>query len=174
MIIHDKVAAAINLQVGNELGAFSQYVAIGAYFDRLALPELKAYFYTQADEERGHAMKMIQFLCDADYDLTIPSIAQPVSRFDSVEKAVELSYNQEVRVTEQISAIYNLAVDEKDRVSESFLKWFLDEQLEEVASMDALLRIVRRAGEEFGLFRVEDYVARAGHPENRKKGGKED
>ncbi len=166
MIIKERVAKAINEQVANELAAFTQYLAIGAYFDRRTLPELKAYFFKQADEERAHALKMIQFLCDADYDVGIPPVAEPRSGFRSVEEAVKLSYDQEVRVTEQITAIFNLACDEKDRVSESFLKWFLDEQLEEVSSMDALLAIVRRAGEDAGLFRVEDYVARHGHPDD--------
>jgi ferritin len=168
MIINERVAKAINDQIGNEFGAFTQYVAIGAYFDRMTLPELSAYFYKQADEERMHAYKMIQFLCDAGYDLSIPAVAQPQNSLTSVEAAVELSYNQEVRVTDQISSIYNLACEEKDRVSESFLKWFLDEQLEEVSSMGDLLNIVRRAGDDVGLFRVEDYVARRGHPEDVK------
>lgn len=169
MIISSKVAQAINAQIGNELGAFTQYVAIAAYFDRLTLPELSAYFYRQADEEQGHARKMIQFLCDADFELTIAAIEAPVSTFENVEAAVKLSHDQEVRVTDQITSIYNMASEERDRVSESFLKWFLDEQLEEVASMDALLRVVRRAGDDMGLFRVEDYIARKGHPEDVKQ-----
>jgi ferritin len=52
-------------------------------------------------------------------------------------------------------------------MTEQFLQWFLEEQLEEVSSMEDLLIIVKRAGDESNLFRVEDYVARRGHPEDR-------
>lgn len=166
MVISPKSAEAINRQIGNEFAAFMQYVAIGAYFDLKTLPELSAYFYKQAEEEKEHALKMIQFLCDADQKVEIPVVPSPISQFESVESAVKLSYDQEVEVTEQIKAIYEVAASEKDRITESFLQWFLDEQLEEVSSMDSLLTIVRRAGDEPNLFRVEDYIARHGHPED--------
>ena len=66
-------------------------------------------------------------------------------------------------MTDQIKAIYDAAAQHNDRVTQNFLQWFLEEQVEEVASMDTLLKITRRAGQD--LFRVEDYIARQGHPE---------
>lgn len=168
MIISKESVQAINKQIGNEFAAFMQYVAIGAYFDSRTLPELSGYFYKQAEEEKGHAYKMIKFLCDADAQVEIPAVKAPQTRFDSVEAAIRLSYEQEVQVTEQIKAIYEIAVATKDRITENFLQWFLEEQLEEVSSMDSLLIIVRRAGDEANLFRVEEYIARYGHPEDTK------
>lgn len=166
MVISPKSTESINRQIGNELAAFTQYLAIGAYFDLETLPELSSYFYKQAEEEKVHALKMIQFLCDADQPVEIPAIKAPITRFDSVEGAVKLSYDQEVEVTNQIKEIYEVAAGEKDRITQSFLQWFLDEQLEEVSGMDSLLTIVRRAGDESNLFRVEEYVARHGHPDD--------
>lgn len=166
MIISKQSVQAINKQIGNEFAAFMQYVAIGAYFDLKTLPELSSYFYKQAEEEKGHAYKMIQFLCDADASVEIPAVKAPKAQFKSVETAIKLSYDQEVEVTEQIKAIYEIAAADKDRITENFLQWFLEEQLEEVSSMDSLLTIVRRAGDESNLFRVEEYIARHGHPED--------
>ena len=65
-------------------------------------------------------------------------------------------------MTDQIKAIYDAAAETNDRVTQNFLQWFLEEQVEEVASMDTLLKIPRRAGND--LFRLEDYIAREGHP----------
>ncbi|HPA18162.1 MAG TPA: ferritin [Verrucomicrobiae bacterium] len=162
-MISQKISQLVNEQVGHEFAAFIQYVAVSAYFESLALPKLARYFAKQAEEEKVHALKFIKFLNDTDQAVAIPPIPQPACAFKSVEDAIQLAYEQEVRVTKQIEAIYNQAASESDRITQNFLQWFLAEQLEEVSSMDTLLKITRRAGD--NLFRIEDYVAREGHPE---------
>jgi ferritin len=152
----------------DQFAAFVQYVAVSSYFESLALPKLAHYFAKQAEEEKVHALKFIRFLNDTDQAVTIPPIPQPACAFQSVEDAIQLAYGQEVRVTKQIEAIYNQAASESDRITQNFLQWFLTEQLEEVSSMDTLLKITRRAGD--NLFRIEDYVAREGHPEETTAG----
>ncbi len=163
-MIDSKAAQLLNEQVGHEFSAFMQYVAVSTWFDAEAFPELSKYFARQADEERSHAMKMIQFLNDTDQQVIIPAIPASQSSFQSVKEAIQLAYDQEVRVTEQIKEIYNVAANSNDRLTQNFLQWFLEEQVEEVASMDTLLKIADRAGD--NLFRIEDYVAREGHPED--------
>lgn len=169
MLVDQSIVDLLNKQIGNEFSASLQYVSIAAYFERRVLPELAAYFHTQSEEEHQHALKFVKYVGDIGAEVKIPGVKEPISDFKSVEAAVQLSYDQEVEVTNQIKAIYDAAQSQKDHVTESFLKWFLDEQLEEVASMDALLTIVRRAGDESNLFRVEEYVARQGHPEDAAK-----
>jgi len=162
-MISQKISQLVNQQVGHEFSAFVQYVAISAYFESLALPKLSGYFARQAEEEKVHALKFIKFLNDTDQQIAIPAIPEPTCAFKAVEDAIRLSYDQEVRVTRQIEGIYNQAASESDRITQNFLQWFLEEQLEEVSSMDNLLKVTRRAGE--NLFRIEDYIAREGHPE---------
>ena len=48
-----------------------------------------------------------------------------------------------------------------DHVGEHFLGWFLDEQREEVASMNALLAVIDRAGTD-NMLLVEDFLVRSG------------
>ncbi|MEM6822631.1 MAG: ferritin, partial [Verrucomicrobiota bacterium] len=121
-MINEQAAHLINEQVGHEFSAFLQYVALSTWFDAEALPELSKYFAQQAEEERSHAMKMIQFLNDTDQTVKIPGIEEPRSEFDSVEQTIRLAYNQEVRVTDQIKAIYNIASDHSDRITQNFLQ----------------------------------------------------
>jgi len=163
-MIDSKAANLLNEQIGHELSAFLQYVAISTWFDAEAYPKLSAYFATQAEEERSHAMKMVQFLNDTDQKVVFSKIPAPQSDFSSVEEAIKLAYDQEVAVTEQIKGIYNAAAESNDRIAQNFLQWFLEEQVEEVANMDSLLKIARRAGDD--MFRIEDYVAREGHPDD--------
>jgi ferritin len=169
MLISEKVAEKINQQVGNEFAASIQYYALASYFDSMALPVLKGYFMKQAEEEKIHALKFVEYLNDAGAGVKIPSIPQPQCTLSSVQAAIELSLMQEIAVTNQIKAIYEVASQEKDYLTEQFLQWFLEEQLEEVSSMEDLLIIVKRAGDESNLFRVEDYVARRGHPEDKAR-----
>jgi bacterioferritin B len=160
MLISDRMAAAINTQIGNEFGASLQYVSIGAHFGSESLPGLSAHFHKQAMEERGHAIRLVNFLVDAGARVRIPAIPAPQPEFKTAEEAVKLSLEWEL-VTRQINELVDLAMSDKDHLTRNFLQWFVSEQLEEVASMETLLSIVRRAGEN-GLLFVEDYLARRG------------
>jgi ferritin len=161
MLIGNRMADAINIQIGNEFGASLQYVAIAAYFGTDSLPELAAHFNRQALEERDHAMKLLNYLVDAGAEVVIPATPAPKSKFSSTEEAVQLSLDWEITVTKQINGLVDLAIKESDHLTREFLQWFVTEQLEEVSSMETLLKIVRRAGPN-GLLFVEDYLARKG------------
>jgi ferritin len=149
----------LNEQVGYELAASQQYIAIAVYYDSETLPLLAAHFYRQAVEERNHAMMIVQFLLDSDHTVEIPAVEAPQTTFSDARAPVALALEQEKRVTEQIAALAALAREEGDLVGEQFLHWFLQEQREEVSSMSDLLKIVERASES-NILLVEDYLSR--------------
>ena len=159
MLISKKINDAINQQVGNEFGAANQYVAIATHFDIEALPQLAAHFYQQATEERDHAMKFVKYLVEAGGQPVIPAIPAPQAKFTSAERAVKLSLDWEIEVTKQINKLVELAKKECDYTTDNFLQWFIKEQLEEVSSMDALHKVIARAGEG-NLLRVEEWLVR--------------
>ena len=169
MLISPKMTAALNEQIGNEFGASIQYVAIAAHFDSEGLPALARHFYKQAQEEREHAMRFVKYVVDAGSAVEIPAIPAPRSRFKSAEEAVELSLQWEMTVTKQINELVDQAIRENNHITKNFLEWFVNEQLEEVSSMDTLLRMVRRAGEK-GLLFVEHYLATGKHGERVEHG----
>ena len=68
----NKFAEALTEQVGYEFGAAQQYIAIATYYDSETLPQLAAFFYRQAIEERNHAMMIVQYLMDADHERVDP------------------------------------------------------------------------------------------------------
>jgi ferritin len=158
MLVSETLNNAINAQIGNEFGASIQYTAIAAHFDAESLPFLANHFYRQAKEEHEHAMKFIKFLIDAGARVEIPAIAQPKAKFPFAEDAVKLSLDQEVHVTGQINTLMDMALKENNHIAATFLQWFVTEQLEEVSSMDQLLKILQRAGEA-NLLLVEQYLA---------------
>ncbi len=157
MLISEALNGAINEQIGHEFSAMLQYVAIATYFDGEALPRLAAHFYRQAEEEREHAMRLVHYIVEAGGRVTIPATPGARSGFSSAEEAVQLSLDQETTVTNQINALMDRAIAENDHAARIMLAWFVTEQIEEVSSMESLLRMVQRAGES-GLLFVEQFV----------------
>ena len=161
MLISESMTAALNRQIGNEFQTSMQYTAIAAWFAAETLPELSKRFTLQAGEERDHAAKIVDYIVDAGGKIEIPGLDAPKCAFESAEEAVALALESEYEVTRQINELMDLAIRESDHQAQNFLQWFVAEQREEVALMDALLNMIRRAGES-GLLFVEEYLARNG------------
>ena len=158
MLISTELTKAINEEIGLELFASNQYLAIAAYFESLALRKLAAMFCKQSDEERQHALKFAHYVSEAGGTLEIPAVQAPQSSFKTAEEAVKLSLDWEIEVTGRCAALMTLAIEQKDYIAQDFLRWFQTEQLEEVSTMDNLLRVVRQAGER-NLIMLEAYLA---------------
>src|SRR5215213_7047528 len=148
----------LNAQIGNEFTAHNQYLACAVHYDALTMPQMAAFFYAQALEEREHAMMMVKYLLDTDAAVAIPGVDAPVSEVADVVEQIELALAQEKRVTEQINGLLRVAREESDFASEQFMQWFIKEQVEEVATMSDLLAIVTRSKDD--LNDIEEYVAR--------------
>lgn len=158
MLISKELNAAFNEEIGLELFSSHQYMAMAAYFDEIALKKLSALFFKQAEEERAHAMKFVKYLMDAGGKVEIPAVKSPQATFATVEEAVRISYDWEMEVTRRINALMAMAIDQKDYIAQDFLRWFETEQLEEVSSMDRLLKVVRQAGDR-NLIMLEAYLS---------------
>jgi ferritin len=154
----DAFVSLLNEQIAHEYAAHQQYVACAVYYDAETLPQLARFFYAQALEERDHAMMMVQYLIDADEEVIIPGVAAPQVVFAEVVAPVALALEQEKRVTAQINALAGVARSEGDYTSEQFMQWFIKEQVEEVATMSDLLRVVERSRND--VMEVENYMAR--------------
>jgi ferritin len=154
----EKFAAALNDQIANEFAASMQYVGMAVYYDTATLPRLAAFFYRQAQEERDHAMMMVQYLIDTDQEVRIPDITSQQTRYDDAVSPVRMALEQEKRVGEEINALFKLARETDEFRAEQFMQWFVKEQVEEVALMTDLLNVVERSHDD--LLQVEDYLAR--------------
>ncbi|HSI83806.1 MAG: ferritin [Candidatus Methylacidiphilales bacterium] len=167
LLTQPEIVDAINAQIGREFSASHNYVVIAAYFGAENLPELSAHFYAQAEEEKDHAMKFVHYVVEIGGKVAIPPIASYQAEFASSEAAVQVSLDAELTVTSEINKLMDLSIKHNDHTTANFLRWFVSEQLEEVSSMEELLRMVQRAGED-GLLRVEEYLARKNGPRGNK------
>jgi ferritin len=139
---------ALNVQVGREFLAALQYVALAAWFEGQGLPGFAKFFFRQAEEENGHALKLVRYLGEVGASVAIPAIEAPRRDWSSVEAALSGFVEAEEDVTRRIHTLVELAQSERDHSSFQFLQWYVEEQREEVSSARALLDRMRRLGEE--------------------------
>jgi len=147
MIVSEKLQKAINQQIANELGASVQYIQIASYFENEDLHQLASIFFQQSDEERFHAMKFVHYLLDANTAVDIPAFPKSTPTFKSAKEAVGAALAWEEEVTKQINNLMDIAVNEKDHISQDFLRWYVTEQLEELSKMSTILGILGKAGD---------------------------
>jgi ferritin len=149
---------ALNDQIAMEFAAAHQYTAIAAYYADKTWPQLSAFFYAQADEEREHALKMVNYLLDTNSPVNLRGVDQPKTDFENHIAPIKLALAQEQRVTVAISGLVKVARETNDYRSEQFLDWFLQEQTEEESSMSDLLDVAERT--EAVPMLLEEYLAR--------------
>jgi ferritin len=160
MLISEPLNTAINNQIRDELGNSSQYLAIATYFDSEGLKLIAKIYYKQAEEERDHAMRFVKFLLDSGGKVVVPAVLAPRNEFRSAEDAAQLALDSEIRTTHQIYELVTLATAEKNYIAVNALQWFVNEQLEEVASAQSRLGIIKKAGP--NVLMVEAYLAHGG------------
>jgi ferritin len=140
-----ELEAAINDQVTLELESAHQYLALSAWLEGEGLPGMAHWMRMQSGEENEHAMKFFEFLVDRNAGVKLGSLPEPQSKFDSVIDVFRASLAAEQRVTAAINNIYAIATDARDFASYPLLDFFVNEQVEEEATVqqiiDDLLRI---------------------------------
>ena len=154
----ERFVDALNAQIGREFAAAHQYVAIGVYYAGETFPQLAAFFYDQADEERDHAMKMVNHLLDRDVRPEIGAVDGPRGDFADHVEPIRVALEQEREVTVRISELFEIARETRDYQSEQFIHWFLEEQVEEEAAMTDLLAVAERT--RMVPMLLEEYLAR--------------
>lgn len=155
-MISEKMLAAMNAQINAELHSAYIYLSMSAYFEDANLPGFANWMRVQAGEEVEHAMKFFDFINERRGRVLLEPIKAVPTEWASPLAAFEEAFKHEQKVTGLIHKLVGLANTEKDYPSQSFLQWFVDEQVEEEASADAIvqrLKLVGDAGQ--GLFMLD-------------------
>jgi ferritin len=139
-MISKKMEKALNEQVNAELYSAYLYLSMEAYFKSLNLNGFANWMMVQTQEEVSHAMKIYGFIDERGGRITLKAIEGPKTEWDSPLAAFEAVYEHEQKVTSLINNLVNLAIGEKDHATNSFLQWFVNEQVEEEASADQLVQ----------------------------------
>lgn len=156
-MIHTELESALNSQINQELTAAYSYLGMSNYFDTQNLDGFAKWMMMQHDEEQVHAMKLLHYLQDRGGTVKLASIPAPQSEFRSPLEVFEKALDTEVENTNSINSLYELALKLNDHATKSHLQWFLDEQVEEEKSMEDIIALLERVGDESaGLLYLND------------------
>lgn len=159
MKINKKLNDAINTQIGEELKASNGYANMAAYFNSLGLLKLSGMFFEQSEEEREHAMKFVHFLLELEGEVAIPAVPAVPYKFESVKGCFETALAWEKEVTGNINHLMDIAGELNDYVSQDFLQWYVNEQVEEENTMSHLLLVAEALGDR-PLLMMEAYLGK--------------
>ncbi len=156
MKMPEGLEAAFNSQLTMELGSANAYLQISAWFSTQNLNGMAGWMRTQAGEERAHADMFLDFILDRGGAPIIGQVEAPVPSFDSPLAAFEAALAQEQAVTAAIHELYRAAADADDISSIPFLQELISEQIEEEATVGAIVdRLGLAEGQSGALFLLD-------------------
>ena len=171
-MISKKVGEALNEQVNAELYSAYLYLSMEAYFESVSLAGFANWMRIQTQEELMHAMKIYDFVIERDGKVLLKAIEQPQSAWESPLATFEAVYKHEQKVTGLINDLVNLAIEEKDHATNTFLQWFVSEQVEEeknACDIVGKLKLIEDSPQ--ALFMMDDQMAQRVFTQPTTEGG---
>ena len=145
-MISKKVVGLLNDQIGLEGDSSQVYLAMAVWADAAGFRGTAKFMFAQAEEERGHMLKIVRFLAEVGETVTIPGVKSPKASYKDIEEVFVDALKHERKVTAAIHGIMTEARAGNDYSVISFIQWFVSEQVEEEANVRQVLDIIRLAG----------------------------
>ncbi|ASG68169.1 ferritin [Francisella halioticida] len=158
-MISKKLLNALNEQLNYELESANIYLAMAGYTEDLGLGGFTNWFMAQYEEEVFHAKKIMRFVNDKNGRIKIRAIAAPQNEFKSLLDAFEKTLEHEIEVTKKFYDLMDLALEEKEHSTKNFLQWFVDEQVEEEATVCDMINKIKLV-KDSGLYLLDQEAAK--------------
>lgn len=146
-MIAQKIQDALNAQIQAELYSSNLYLSMAAFCDSLQFKGFAHWMQVQSAEERGHALKLFEYLTQRGGRPVIREVQAPPQEFKSPRDVFEQALAHEQHVTGLINNLYALVLGEKDYASQNLLQWFVSEQVEEEANAMEIVNKLKMIGE---------------------------
>ena len=148
-MLSERLEKALNKQFNFEIESAHIYLAMAGYTSDLGLNGFTQWFMAQYEEELFHAKKIMKFIDDKGGRISVSGFNAPKNEYSSILEAFEETLKHEAEVTEKFYDLIDLAIEEREHATKSFLQWFVDEQVEEEASVSDMIskiKLVKDAG----------------------------
>ncbi len=160
-MMSENLVAEMNKQINFEFYSSNLYLAMAAYCAAEDLDGFANFFTVQAQEENFHAMKIFHFVNATGNRVLIGGLEAPQNEFTSVEDVFRAAYEHEQQVTKRIYYLADIASQEREHATSSFLNWFIDEQIEEEATFSSILKKLERIGADGNaLYMLDDELGK--------------
>ncbi|MFH1207102.1 MAG: ferritin [Patescibacteria group bacterium] len=162
-MINRKVEAALNKHIGEEVYSAYLYLALAAFYESKNLKGFGQWLQVQYAEELGHAKKFFDYILARDGSVELPAIPKPPVKFSAPHVAFALTHEHEQKITRLIDSLFDLALKEKDVATQNFLRWFIDEQVEEEAStLEIVEKLKLIGGKGSGIMMLDHQLGKRG------------
>ncbi len=159
-MLEERMQDALNEQINAELYSSYLYFSMSAYFESISLKGFANWMRVQAMEELTHAKRFYNYVIERGGRVLMKEIKSPPNEWTSPLNAFEHVLEHEQHVTALINSLMDLAIELKDHATTSFLKWFIDEQVEEEASADEIIQSLKlNENNPGGLFLIDKDLA---------------
>ena len=156
-MISEPMQDALAVQLNRELGSAYLYLSMSAYCSHADFNGAAHWFMLQYEEEHVHATKVYNYLVEQNVKVSLSAIAEPEADFGSLLGVFEASLTHEQEMTERLNILSNQALSEKDHATYNLLQWFVNEQVEEEATVSAIIAKLRLVGEDgYGLLMIDN------------------
>jgi len=163
--LSEEIESMLNSQVKMEAKSSAIYLSMAAYCDQLGFENSAEFFFTQADEERQHMLKIFRYIADTGGTPVSPEVTNIPQEFDSFRGVFETALEQEVEVTKAINKILSESYKQGDHATANFLQWFVKEQQEEEFTARKRVELFDVIGEEgIGRYMIDEKVPSIGPP----------
>ena len=146
-MLKEKMLNALNEQINAEQYSSLLYLSMSSWFQDKGLPGFANWMYIQYQEEMTHANKLFTYVVDRGEKPVLKAIDQVPVEWEGIIEIYEATLQHEQHVTALIDNLVDVAIEVKDHATQSFLQWFVDEQVEEEAIVDAVIQDLKRVGD---------------------------
>ena len=156
-MISKKMAKALNEQLNNEFHSAFLYLSMSAHCSKMDLNGAANWFLFQYQEEQQHATRFYNYLIEQDATILLKTIEKPEKNFGTLLETYQKSLEHEQMMTATLNELSNKALNKKDHATYNLLQWFVNEQVEEEATVGEIiskLKLVKNDG--YGILMVDN------------------
>ena len=147
-MLSKKVEKILVEQILKEGYSSNLYLAMASWAEVKGYAGVSQWFYAQSNEERMHMLKLITYVNERGGTAIIPAFEKPPVDFGTVLQVFEKVLSHEQFVTQSINEIVAVCIEEKDYTTQNWIQWFVTEQIEEEASVQAILDKLNLVGDQ--------------------------
>jgi len=159
--LQESIAELLNGQIGMEARSSFSYLGMSSWCYTQGLNGSGDFFKKQSGEERGHMLRIFDYMVDAGAQPLVPEIKKVDQHYEGLRDVLVKALEQEIAITHSFNNIVDNCHKIKDYVTIKFLQWFLEEQLEEEQQARRCVELFDLIGtEDGGLFRIDKEIIR--------------
>ncbi len=155
-MISQKMDRELSKQLNKEFHSAYLYLGMSAWCAEAGFSGSAGWFMAQYQEEQEHGMKVYNYLLDQGGKVELLKIKKVKTEYKSLLACFEASLEHEMMMTTSFNELCDFAMKEKDHASYGFFQWFVEEQIEEEATVSDIISKLKMVGDKNGVFMIDN------------------